>query len=265
MAKKNEIAKRRTTTALTKANMADQMLMDAQEGSGFENITADDLAIPFISILQSGSPQVKKGDAHIDGAEEGFFFNNVTNEVLGDEIKLISCAYEKVWNEWVLRENGGGFVLKHIDGSILLKTTKDHKKRNILENGNQIVDTAVHYCLLVDADGTATPVVVGMTSTQLKKSRRWNSTMKGLKLTIKGKGAINPPMYSHMYTASTVMEDNAEGEWSGWLICNPEMIEDPELYTEARKLHDDVTAGQVRTAPPPQDGGGSAETQEEVF
>jgi hypothetical protein len=264
MAKKNEIAKRRTG-AVTKANMSDQMLMDAEDGSGFENITADDLAIPFISILQALSPQVKKGEAQIDGAEEGFFFNNVTNEVLGDEIRLISCAYEKVWNEWVLRENGGGFAFKHGDGSILLKTTKDGKKRNILENGNQIVDTAVHYCLLVDENGVATPVVVGFTSTQLKKSRRWNSTMKGIKLTIKGKGTVNPPMYSHIYTAKTVMEDNQEGEWAGWLIVNPEMITDPDLYSEARKLHDDVTAGQVRTAPPPQEGGAAGEPTEEVF
>ncbi|MCK5609905.1 hypothetical protein KAR91_48985 [Candidatus Pacearchaeota archaeon] len=259
MARKNKnVPATRGTTA--PVNMANQMALDAQEGSGFENMNADDLAIPFLVILQSGSPQVKRGQGHLEGAEEGDFFNTVTNEIMKGEISLICCAYEKAWIEWILRENGGGFVLKHGDDSILKLTKRDDRNRNILENGHQIVDTAYHYCLLVREDGIAEPVVLGLISTQLKKSRRWNSTMQGLKVKIGKEPAFTPPMYSHMYKAETVEEDNDQGQWMGWLIHAPEMIKDFELYAMAKKFHDDVTTGQIRTAPPPQ-GDNSTDTK----
>ena len=45
------------------------------QGTGLEEATADDYAIPFLRILQSMSPQLKKSDGKfIAGAEEGSFF-----------------------------------------------------------------------------------------------------------------------------------------------------------------------------------------------
>ena len=50
------------------------LLEDA--GTASENMTADDMLIPRLRILQSGSPQVKKSEgAYIKGAEEGCAYN----------------------------------------------------------------------------------------------------------------------------------------------------------------------------------------------
>jgi hypothetical protein len=244
--KKNLPAKRGNTLP---SNIDDQMLVDAQESTGFENMGADDIAIPFIMILQALSPQVR-GAARIKGASEGDFFNTVTNEVLKDTLYLIPCAYEKAYVEWVPRNKGGGFVHKYNDSRILEQTERDENNGDMLPNGNQVVTTAYHYCLLVKEDNTTEQVVISLTSTQLKKSRRWNSSMIALKMKHKGR-ILTPPMYSHIYEASSVEESNDLGAWSGWVFGNPEKITDADLYMMAKKFHDDVTKGTVKTAPPP--------------
>ena len=49
-------------------------------GVGFEGTTADDLAIPFISILQSNSLQVE--DNNPEGSVAGHIYNTVTRELM---------------------------------------------------------------------------------------------------------------------------------------------------------------------------------------
>ena len=56
----------------------DDMLKDAN--SGLENVTSEDLAIPFLRIIQAMSPQVNARDGkHIKGCEQGDIFNTVDN------------------------------------------------------------------------------------------------------------------------------------------------------------------------------------------
>ena len=53
------------------------LLEDA--GTARENMTADDMLIPRIKILQAQSPEVNKADAaHVKGAEAGMIYDNVS-------------------------------------------------------------------------------------------------------------------------------------------------------------------------------------------
>jgi hypothetical protein len=46
---------------------------------GFENMTQEDMALPFVRILGQLSPQVTDGDAkYIEGAKPGMIYNTVT-------------------------------------------------------------------------------------------------------------------------------------------------------------------------------------------
>ena len=55
---------------------------------GFSEVTSEDLAIPFLRILQAMSPQKNKRDgAYVDGAEEGMFFN--TSKVRSQNFKTV--------------------------------------------------------------------------------------------------------------------------------------------------------------------------------
>lgn len=239
------------------AEMAEGMLADAETAAGFDNIGVDDVAIPFIAILQSGSPQVKRGDQQVEGAVEGDFYNTVTGK-LYKEIGLIPCAYKKAYVEWVPRDAGGGFVKEHSSDSDVLSTaTKDDRGRDVLPSGNHIVTTAYHFCILTLEDGSYERVVLSFSSTQLKKSRKWNSAMMALMIEIKGK-KIRPPMFSHIYKAVTIPETNKDGSWSGWQIGSPRIITDSDLYQSAKAFSDDVVKGAVKVAPPTADGSGNA-------
>ena len=79
----------------------------ADAGSGFEETSQESYAIPFLSILQSGSPQVKKSDgAYIKGAEEGMLIDSVTQTLFADGVEVIPCHYTQRFIEWGLREQG---------------------------------------------------------------------------------------------------------------------------------------------------------------
>ena len=77
---------------------------------GFEDVSLADQKLPIFSILQSGSPQVKKTEAeYVEGAEEGWWLDTITKE-LYTVIIVIPAKYATQWIEWKPRNNGGGFA-----------------------------------------------------------------------------------------------------------------------------------------------------------
>lgn len=227
------------------ADMMNDLLADSQVNTGFETVGKDDIAIPFISILQALSPQLR-GETKIKGAEEGDFFHTVAGRAFKGPVKIIPCAYQKSFVEWVPREQGGGLVAQHDSEEILKQTKKNEKNQDVLPNGNHIVTTAYHYCLLVNDNETFERVVLSMTSTQLKKSRRWLSQAMGIMIDIGNGKKIRPPMFSHTYEATTVIETKDKKSWYGWTIGSPSMIKQADLYKAAKQFHDEVTKGLVK-------------------
>ena len=187
-------------------------------GTGLEEASADDYAIPFLRILQSMSPQLKKSDGkYIQGAEEGNFFNTVTESVYdGTEgVVLIPCAYKKKFIEWVTRENGGGFVDDTHPATILKQCTKDDKGRFILENGNQIAETAEYYCILAQQEDAPEQVLLSLTSSQLGFSRRWNTMLNNARVKNAKGETVAAPMFSYMYNLTTIAQSNDQYSWMG--------------------------------------------------
>ena len=64
-------------------------IFEADANQGAQNISQEDLALPFLKILGQLSPEVNKRDGkYVEGAEPGKIINTVTNE-LYDEINVI--------------------------------------------------------------------------------------------------------------------------------------------------------------------------------
>ena len=247
---------KKQAAGLPTVGLADLM---GDSGKGFENVTAKDIAIPFIAILQSASPQTKKGDPNrIDGAEPGDFFNTVSQQVWKGEkgLQVIPVAYQKKWVEWVKKEEGGGFIKQHDTEGILLQCKRDDKNRDVLPNGHVIVETAYHYVVLLLENGEFQRAVISMKSTQLKKSRKWNTLMGAIQLTGEGGRKFTPPMFSHSYVMTSVHESNKAGDWWGWEIGEPKLIafEMPEIYQMAKRFNEDISKGAVKVQEPQPDG-----------
>ena len=222
-----------------------------EAGSGFEEATSDSYAIPFLQVLQSGSPQCKKSDGkYIKGAEEGMIFNTVTQELFdGDKgLRIVPCHYAQRMVEWKPRDSGGGFVGEHLPTDPIVSTTyKDDKNRDVLPNGNNLVDTRNHYVLVLGEDGSITPALLAMSSTSIKTSRQWMSKMQGIK--IKGpNGFVTAPMHSRVYLLTTSARSNDKGSWFVPDVKLDSILTDKSIYQAAQEFRDAIRAGKVRSS-----------------
>ena len=224
---------------------------DSKSMSGFGTINiARDTAIPYISILQTSSPQVNPSKAeYIESAKAGQLFNTVTQETF-DKLEVIPVFYHLKYVEWKPREQGGGFIDSHdAESGIIGQTKRDPMTGKMtLPNGNHIVQTAYHYVLMLNADGGYQNAVISMSSSQLKKSRRWNSLMLSQK--IKGpQGMFTPPTYAMTYQLASVSESNDRGSWFGFSIEKGDQVTDASIYGESKAFAQSAASGSVDAKP----------------
>ena len=235
-------------------------------GGGFEGTGGDDYAIPFIAILQKMSPAVDKDDSrYVQGAEAGMFMNSVTTELTKDIIRVVPCARLREYVEWIDRDAGGGIAARYNqDDPVLGNMNRDGIKMTNPENGNSIMDTRYHYCILLKEDGTHEQVVLSMASSQIKASKNWMTRMRSW-MVAGPNGPFNPPMYGQTWTLGLVRQQNDDGSWYGFAIVGePELVSDPDLYNMAKGFGAMADAQEVRLAQEPgADGGGGAGPNEE--
>ena len=238
-----QIAKKSSTDI---ANLSEDLIL-ANAGKGLQNISNDDVTIPRLAIIQSGSPQRKKKDEkYIEGSDEGMIFNTVTNELYKDSLEVIPCGYRKTYVEWVPREKGGGLVAVHDskpDGSVT-----DPKTRKTMLGENQIVDTAEHFVLVKTSEGYS-PAVLTMTSSNLGVSRKWNTLLKMKRINVKGQ-TVEAPSFLFKFKLSTVEAENDLGNWHKYKIEELGQIESKDIFKEAEKLADSVSTGKVKASEP---------------
>lgn len=231
----------------------------ADAGAGMEGVRPDDLSIPFLVILQDGSPEVKKTHPEyavkgIKGATAGMILNTLTKEIYNPDIEkdcvvFVPCFYQKLFVEWKPRESGGGIVKSHPDDRLLQNTKKNDKGQDVLPNGNIIQTTAYFFGFVIKDDGEAVRCVIGLSSTQLKKARALLSLASSIKFEGPN-GKFTPPLFAHKYEASTVPENNEKGSWYGWKFEIAGRVSDPVLIAESRQHAKAAKDSQLRLSPP---------------
>jgi hypothetical protein len=61
-----------------------------------------------------------------------------------------------------------------------------------------------------------------------------------------GNGSLfTPPRFSHIWKLETVSEENKNGSWHGWQISKDGVVEDVNVYQEAKLFAESIQAGQV--------------------
>ena len=212
---KNEIAEAKTTALST----FDDSLLSG--GTGLEETTTEDFAIPFIRVLQPMSPQLQKQHgSYIAGASAGDLFNTVTGEAYDGEegVSIVPCAYNKKYIEWIPREKGGGLVNANHDISILSRCTRNpDDRRYYTPEGNEIVETAQFFVLVVKED-TAQQAVLAFTSTQLGVSRKWLTMLRMARVQNSKGDSVEAPMFAYTYRLTSTTQSNDKGSWNAYSI-----------------------------------------------
>ena len=219
-------------------------LFEADAAQGAQNISQEDLALPFLKILGQLSPEVNKRDGkYVEGAEPGKIINTVTNK-LYDEIEVIPVFYKRQYVEWADRgtSTGAPVAIHSADSDIISQTTRGKDYKDRLANGNYLENTANHYVIYLN--DTPQQAMVSMKSTQLKVSRKWNSMMMGIKMQGKN-GLFTPPTYSHIYKLKTVQMSNDKGTWFGWDVEKVGPVGDKNIYDMAKSFATSVGKGEI--------------------
>lgn len=259
--------------AVVSAELLKQMEADAGKGIS-EN--PNDVITPYVYVLQSGSPQVKKGDPErIEGAEEGDFLlrGATTLLVKGEEGLLFQqSGYMMYWGEW--KPERGGFVANHpIDvkkpaeeslpeGYKVVANPKNPKFPNYKSaQGNDLSLTRAHVGNVYNMDPPQ-PFILTFTSTGHIVSKTWTSMQRSRRLP---NGGV-PPAFAAFYRLKTKRHENADGAWFLPTVEDAGPVTKPEDYARGKQLAEMFNTGMVKAeTPTPQPGAGAAADDEIPF
>jgi hypothetical protein len=233
----------------------------ADAGGGMEEATADSFSIPFLSVLQKGSPQVDDASGQaIKGAKAGMLYDNVSKTLFDGNkgVDLVQAHYKRVWLRWGARDAGGGFK-GEIAPEMLAQMRADNQIVDVkgitliadkngevdLDESDRVIDTRVHYMLIVDRKKrTSKRCVLSLSRTQVRKSKLLMSQFAEYRAEEDGE-EYNPATYQHIINVTTVPEKNDQGTWYGVDFKLVELIDDPNdaLYLAAKQFKEAVKSG----------------------
>lgn len=222
-------------------------------GRGFEEADSDSYAIPFLTVLQKGTPWADPDDpAYIKGAKPGMFINTVTLD-LYTEVDVMPCHFQRVFIRWAPRDAGGGFkgifqpsAIAGMEASGVIKQSEEGRWFFPLPDGtinekkcDILTDTRHHFCMLIDDDAAPSGILASLSRTQLKKSKSWMAAMR------KKFEAEGGDMWNYIYKIATKLEENDKGKWFGWVItlARPSTAEERAV---GESFYESVASGSVK-------------------
>ena len=241
-------------TQLFLPSIADHQEFAEYADAGFQNVTASDLLIPRLTILQALSPQLSRSEPeYIKEAHSGDICDVAMSELYSD-ILFLPVYYRKDYMEWAPRSEGRKFpVAIYHDDSIYKECRKDEK--NLFWHGkNKIEETAQFFGFNVSAQ--MRKCFIPLKGTQFKKAKRWLNLATGEKLKRADGSFFTPPMFYRTYKLSVAEEKNNEGNWFGWVVERgltlPELTADEiglawrELKAAAIEFQTNLIKGEYR-------------------
>lgn len=189
-------------------------------GAGFNDLSREDYAIPFMLVLQSNSPQVdEENPAYVEDAKAGRILNSVTKDLF-EAITVIPVHRVHQFLEWIPRDSGGGLVGIHVPEAAIV--TKARAKQAVgkipMDNGHELSECFSVFCLLVLADGNYQQAIINFQSTQIKPYRQWMTRAATITMRTEDNRTVQPPLFAHRYRLSTLKQSNAKGSWFGWNV-----------------------------------------------
>lgn len=246
-ASKNLPATQQNKTALPAE--AEEAFFDPEMGTGLENVTAQDLLIPRLTILQGLSPQVSQGKPEYDPeAKVGDIYDIGLQQRFTEGLHILPVHYVKQWLEWHPRRSGKGLAAIHDTPAILDKCKLDEKNKPTLPSGNYVAETMQFYCLNISAGFRRS--FLPFASTQLKKGRRLLTLATSEKLLLSSGKEMTPPLFYRTYRLGVVPESNAEGNWMGWTVERDIQLDEianwQNIMIDVREFRDSLTRGDIR-------------------
>jgi hypothetical protein len=171
-------------------------------------------------------------------------------------LEVIDCYFEPLLLRWKPRGasgGGGGFrgVVDPTDP--ILKQARPGEKNElsrVLPDGTEVNETNQHYMLVraAGSDDAWTPVVLGLSSTQIKKSRQLNAQISLEKVRNSQGQFVPAPRFANVWKLTTIVETKDTNTWFGVHFEKLRRVNRPELE-EAIAFYKAVSGGRRRARP----------------
>lgn len=227
-------------------------------GAGFENTTQSDLSIPFLSVLQAGSPEVLAEDS---SAKPGMIVNRTTGELIpGKEgLTFVPALVEHSYVEWVPRDKGGGLVGSHAIDSEIVRRVRETQPLGAYkhpDNENDLIETYALWVVALTAAGDPYPAVINFSSTAIRPFKDFLFRARSIVIGLPdGRKITNLPLFSHCWVMRTARQEKAGNVWHTPLISfagenatASRLAPSSDLYQKAKSVREAVSAGTVKAA-----------------
>ena len=231
--KKTEVAVQQSQELAFSTEVPDYIKQGEARGS--EEVRSADMVLPRLEIVQALSP-IKETN---DDAKEGYLFNSVTQEVIGDVAYFVPVYFRVEYLVWKDQDQGGGFF-----GSFSSLAEAEQRKQQAVADGEnpdhiEIVDTPVQYGLRITPDlSVCEQIVISMAKTKAKVSRKWNAMIQ----------IAGGDRFSRVYKLTTFRDENAKGQKFFNYVVQPAGFAPKAAYEEAERLYQVLKTQDFRVA-----------------
>lgn len=251
MAKGKEVEQPRTGTSVAGVHDYGEM-----GGAGFEDVKSTDLAIPFLTLLQTNSPAVEE-----EKGKPGQYLNSVTGDIY-DSIPFQPVLLQEVWVEWVPRTRGGGIIELHAPDSELIRAIleenngqrippkgADGRRQPFMNGDNEVVETHYIYGNILNDEGTDIDGfgLLSFSSTKIKPYRGFVTAMRLMK--------GSPPIFAFRAKIGAAKQKNESGTFfnydirplgADWSISLIDPSEQRHLLDAGIELRKMIQSGQAK-------------------
>lgn len=266
-AKKEGTTDLATTVGTAVGEVAD---FSGHAGKGKQNITAEDMILPFLSLVQGNSSVAKVADPkYVDGATEGMFHLSVFNDLFdgaGAGVEIIPVMFEHHYTEWwprpepnMPKPDGVGFVgIRQLDDPEIRQFRADKRIGKIrTEKGTEVVETYQLYCMVYQPGAQkGIPATFPIKSTMINAFRSWLTIIDQYEYTGPD-GDQEPqdvPMYAHQLRLTSKPDQGSTGDWFQLCLINPmngavkDSIVLPGMprFNAGAKLYEMIQRGQAK-------------------
>lgn len=193
---------------------------------GNESVSAEDMAMPRIKLMQPLSPEVN------DVIQPGMFLNTITNKGVKSFL-AVNLHFQKEFAVYKKRELGGGWV---VSAPTEIEAHDAIQKLPGTPADYEVNESHRHVLCILDDDlkPQETVAMFLANKTGLYTSRKWNAEIQ-----TRGNGQYD--RFATVWKISSEKQTNAKGtfyapttEFVGWVT--------EELYAQAARTHDALAA-----------------------
>lgn len=170
----------------TKSSLPADPLAAMAGVTGYEDVTSDELVIPYINLLQTNSEAVEENDS----LKPGMMINSNTGEIfMPDEGAVVIPVFkQQLFVEQVPYDEGGGFISTHEPDSDFVKQALAASENGVYgltcnDGKHELNQTFFIYCLMLDKEGKEAEgfAVVAFSSSKISAWKKWITAMMSVK------------------------------------------------------------------------------------